>query len=203
MSSNRYQNYSYQVSSNHGSQRTNNYTNTSYQKTVQYSNNGNTQTQRVVYYQDSNQQPVQYHQTTHKTYTTPQKTYTPVKVQDSYSHQRTGSYQSQSYDQQFSAPQRKTVEVEGNLDFDEGIDPRSLKEEYIDLDDLDRLIEQTNPELKMHKKTAPMVKKTADEFDMHVSFKPPDSGKYPKDNKRLPKKGERYNDVNTNFGRIF
>ncbi|MEL6702625.1 MAG: hypothetical protein AAFO58_13245, partial [Pseudomonadota bacterium] len=86
---------------------------------------------------------------------------------------------------------------QASLDFDEGIDPRSLQEEYIDVDEIDALLENMNPELKMHKKTAPVVKKTADEFEMHVSFKPPDSGRYPKDNKRLPGKGERYTDVNT------
>ena len=77
---------------------------------------------------------------------------------------------------------------------------RDLQEEYIDLDDLDRLIEEKNPEMKMFKKSAPMVKKTADDFEMHVSFKPPETGKYIKENKRLPRKGERYNDPNANFG---
>ena len=143
------------------------YSNTTYQRTVQYSNGeGN---QRVVYYQDGNQQPM---------------------------------YQ-QEREEHMVIPQQNEVEVEAG-DFDEGVDVRNLQEELIDLDDLDKLLEDTNPEMKMmfSKKKGPTVMKTADEFDMHVSFKPPEKGKYPKENKRLPTKGERYHDVNTNFGRL-
>ena len=140
------------------------YTNTTYQRTVQYPQEGNTQ----VYYQQTRQP---------------------------------GGYQ---VEEQMQTPQKKTVEVEANLDFDEGVDVRDLQEELIDLDNLDQMLEDTNPEMKMmiHKKKGPTVMKTADEFDMHVSFKPPEKGKYPKENKRLPTKEERYNDVNTNFGRL-
>ena len=173
--------YQYQNTSNGGSQRNQTYSNTTYQRTVQYNNGENSETQRVVYYQDGDGQQT-------------------IQNQKYYANDQ----QQPAQHVEYISPHKKTTEVEVNNDFDEGVDVRDLQEEYIDLNDLDELLEDSNPEMKMmiHKKQGPKVMKTADEFDMLVSFKPPSKGHYPKDNKRLPSKGERYNDVNTNFGRL-
>ena len=183
--SDRYQNYQYQVSYQGGTPQRQTNQNTNYQRTVHYTQ-GETQTRRVVHYSNSKQQYGNPGQPQPQ----PQQYYEQIQAP------------SQNQPQVQFTPQKQRVNVETRQDFDEGVHVQDLKEEYIDLENLDELMDKLQPEFKMHKKKSHSVKKTADDFEMHVTFKKPETGRYPKDNKRLPKKGERYQNVNTNFGNL-
>ena len=185
----------------------------SYQNSTRSTGDGQSSGTKYVYYNDSNRnEPTQYRYT----YDSNRKaTYDNNNQQNNYYNNQqyggTTNYNNHSEtnnnnnNNNFQYQQNQQIQAKKNYEqpeeFIEDVDPSELQEEVIDIDDLDNLMTENNPELKsFQKKTTSTPQKTNDEEEMNVAFMPPKSGKYPREQKRLPTKEERYNDVNTNFG---
>ena len=185
-----------------------------------YTQGGTTYTQGTTTYvprysnQNDNQgsgykSPYQYKYSDSKPQPQPQpSTYSGGYSYDNQDNQ--GFTPSTNYQNNNEAPQPVQREVQPKVyakhaEFEEDVDPATLTEEWIDVDFLDDMIEnkavEGNPELKMafSKKKANVQPKTNDNEDMNIAFMPPSKGKYNRNQGRLPRKDEKYNDPNAWF----
>ena len=161
---------------------------------VVYYNDSNQKTKNVKYYTNhgSNQKQVNYHDPSQQGRNT--RDYNPQQNRYNNTADDPNTYVIPDNKQQNTLDYRqgKQRAQTSKNDFDEGVDVNTLQEELIDIDNLDALLEDIDPEAKRSANTHGRPQKTQDTFDMNIAFMPPKKEKYIRDNRRLPSKNYKY-----------